>query len=230
MTDAVPAVIAAPIDVEAVVTLADVAKVPESRVPSESLRVAYDQTSAADAVPPVMVLVPFVHTSAAREPNDESVLSELAQIAVGNVDARDDEAVKMAALVFELTAAVPAVIAVAIEDEAVPTTEFVLAFTPVVTAEMPVASELEAARTVALVLLLTAEVPAVMAEAIDEEAEFVLAFTAAVTAAVCVSVFEFTAEVPDVIAAPSDVDAVVMLAAVARVPESRVLSESRRVA
>ncbi len=174
--------------------------------------------------------MPFVQTSAAREPNDESVLSELAHTAVGNVEARDEDAVRMALLVLVFTAVVPAAIAAAIEDDAVPTIELVFEFTSVVTAATPVARELEAARTVALVFELTAAVPTVMAEAIEVDAEFVLAFTAAVTAAVCVSVFELTDAVPDVIAAPSDVDAVVMLAAVARVPESRVLSESLRVA
>jgi hypothetical protein len=81
--------------------------------------------------------------------------------------ARDVEAPNTVALVLELTADVPAVIAEAIEVEAVLVFELITA-----------ASEVEAPRTVELVFALTAEVMPEVLETIealrDEEALFVL--------------------------------------------------------
>jgi hypothetical protein len=78
----------------AVATLAAVAKDPVSSVASESLRVAYDHTSAAVILPPeVSVRVPFAQTSAARLPNVVSDRDVADHTAVGNVLASDVDAV-----------------------------------------------------------------------------------------------------------------------------------------
>ena len=98
---AVPAVIAEASDVEAVVTLAAVAREPLVRVASVRLRVPYDQTSEAVRVEPreVSVRVPFVHTSAANVPKVVRERDPLAQTAVGMVAASEVEAVRTVASV-----------------------------------------------------------------------------------------------------------------------------------
>ncbi len=68
------------------------ASVPESSVPSERRRVAYDQTSEAVMEPEVSVRVPFVQTSAAKVPKVVKLRALLAQTPVGMVDAREVEA------------------------------------------------------------------------------------------------------------------------------------------
>jgi hypothetical protein len=132
LTADVPAVIAEAIELEAVfvllfmldiapVTSEATARAPVSSVESDNLLVAYDQILAAVRDPPALtrasklsticlptVPAPFnvdvatVHTSAARVPNDVSVLVELAQTAVGIVARSDEDAVSTVLFVLVL--------------------------------------------------------------------------------------------------------------------------------
>ena len=160
-TSALPAVIAAAIDVDAVVTSDTRAKDPDVSVPSVRFRVANVHTSLAVRLAEVRVRVPLSQTSAASVPNVVSDRVGLAQIAPGRVEysevdalstvalvfalmtaARDVDAASMVAFVFAFTAVLPAVIAEASDDdafvvsnasddEALPTTVFVFVFTAV---------------------------------------------------------------------------------------------------
>ena len=88
--------------------------------------------------------MPLFQMSATRVPNEERVLPEADQIAVGSVANNEEEALPTVVLVLVLMSAVAPVTADPRDEEAVP--------------------------TMLLVLLLTAVVPAVIAEAIDEDA------------------------------------------------------------
>jgi hypothetical protein len=83
--------------------LAAVASEPVSSVPSERRRVAYVQTSEAVREEPLVnVLVPFVHTSAAKVPKVVREREVADQTAVGIVEASEVEAVRTVALVLLL--------------------------------------------------------------------------------------------------------------------------------
>jgi hypothetical protein len=87
LTLALPAVIAAASEVEAVVTSLVRASDPEVRVLSVRFRVAKVQTSDAVMPPPdVRVRVPLVHTSAAKVPKVVRERVGVAQIAPGSVE------------------------------------------------------------------------------------------------------------------------------------------------
>ena len=179
---------------EALWRLAKVESDPTSRVASESLRVAYAQTSAAVIAVEVSVRVPFVHTSAANVPNVVSERLVAAQTAVGMVEAREVEAVKILALVLLFTSATILVEAARILVLAVVAADCA-PLAADCAAKTPAPSELDAARTVEFVLVtfvltaVTAEPILVLAVKIDA---LVLALTAEVIPLVCVLVFAFT--------------------------------------
>ena len=111
--ESVLALTTAAIEEDAVVRFAAVASEPVSSVESESLRVAYDQTSAAVILPPeVSVRVPLAQTSETSVPNVVSDRVPELQTAVGMVAARDDEAVKMSACVAKEPEVNPAPVSV----------------------------------------------------------------------------------------------------------------------
>jgi hypothetical protein len=212
------------IDDIAPVTSEATARAPESRLASVSLLVAYDQTSAAVRAPPAddtaasklsticlpTVPAPFnvdvatVHTSAARVPNDVSVLPEFAHTAVGIVARSDVLAVNTVAFVLAFIVDIAlatcefvfALITEARDVLAVSNEAFVFELTEVVPAVIADAIEVLAVVIVPAVLAVPAvialaieveavpivlavlAVPAVIAAAIDELAEFVLALTA----------------------------------------------------
>jgi len=112
---------------------------PEESEASVRSRVAYDQTWAAVRVEPeVRVRVPFVQTSEARVPKVVRDRAVDDQTLRGMVEAKDVEAVRTVASVWEL-----------MEVTAPETAVLVLALTAVVPAAMFEAREVEAARTVA---------------------------------------------------------------------------------
>jgi hypothetical protein len=113
-TFAEPAVMAAAIEVEAVVTVAftlDVALLISLLVASEPVvrpapvrvRVADAQTSAAMAVPDVRVRVPEAQISATNVPKEDSVRALYDQIESGSEAPSEEDAVRIALLVFVLT-------------------------------------------------------------------------------------------------------------------------------
>lgn len=205
-TLAVPAVMAAAIEVDAVVRLAAVARAPAVRVASVRFRVPYVQTSAAVMDPPPTVetatlrlstrCLPTVpapesvevatfQTSAATVPNEVRVRVPCDQTAVGMVAKSDDEAVKMDALVLVLIVVTAPAIEAASEVDAVAMVPAVEA----VPAEMAEPREVDAVRMDALVLALTLVVPAEIATARDDEAFEILEATAAMSVQRMVSVF-----------------------------------------
>ncbi len=113
--------IAEPSDDEAVVTSVCTASDPASSVALVRLRVAYVHTSDAVIPPPlVSVRVPYAQISATRVPKVVRERDVDDHTAVGMVEARDDEAVRIAEVVLALMTA-------ASELDAVPTTDEVLA-------------------------------------------------------------------------------------------------------
>ena len=121
-------------DVEALRISVVLAKAPESRVLSDSLRVAYVHTSAAVIpVPEVRVRVPFDQTSDARVPNDVRVRPDCDHTSAGIVEPRDVEAVNTVEFVLLLIVVTALLIC-----------EFVLAFTSVVTLAILAPSDDEA--------------------------------------------------------------------------------------
>ena len=113
----------AAMDEEAFCTSLSVARLPLVSPAPVSVRVPFVQTSAASVPKPVSVRVPeahmsaasvpkvvservpFVHISETSVPKEVRVLPENAQMEFGSVEARDEEAVAIAVLVFAFTSA-----------------------------------------------------------------------------------------------------------------------------
>jgi hypothetical protein len=162
LTAVVPAETADPRDEEAVVTTELVLALITAASEDEAVLVLPLTTAAIDeeavvtsdwraraplsSPAPVRVRVVLFHTSATRVPNEERVLPDADQIAVGSVAKREEEALPMVVL----TEAVPATVPAAREVEALVTVVLTEAV-PAVTADP---SEDEAVPTILLVFAL----------------------------------------------------------------------------
>jgi hypothetical protein len=225
-TFAVPALTAAPSELDALVTSDCTARDPDERPAPVRVRVVETQTSAASVPKVVRLRVPFAHTAvgipviedaiaASEEPSEDDAVFTIELVLELMIAANDVEAV----FVFAFTLAVPAVMADPSELDAVVTSDWSASEPALKPAPVSVRVTLDHTLPGIDAIEVASEV---IDDPIDEEAMSVCAFTFVVTPAVAVLVFPLTT-------AATEVEALWTSVRVASDPELRPAPVSVRV-